>query len=135
MTLQDFLDKTYTTFTILGNVYQKCRPHVVCKDGYKISVQAGYGWYCEPRENGKIKYTSVELGFPNREDELINEYAEDPDDLCGTVYGYVPAEIVEELILKHGGFAEIDKWQETLNSRIFDEKSKWDLLTLFKAEG
>lgn len=37
------------------------------------------------------------------EDELINEYAEDDSDYTNTVYGYVPIEIVEELINKHGG--------------------------------
>lgn len=48
-------------------------------------------------------YESVELGFPSTEDELINEYAEDDSDYTKTVYGYVPIEIVEELINKHGG--------------------------------
>ena len=47
-------------------------------------------------------YESVELGFPSIEDELINEYAED-EPYTETVYGYVPIEIVEELINKHGG--------------------------------
>ena len=47
-------------------------------------------------------YESVELGYPSIEDELINEYAED-EPYTETVYGYVPIEIVEELINKHGG--------------------------------
>ena len=48
-------------------------------------------------------YESVELGFPSVEDELINEYAEDCMNYTETVYGYVPIEIVEKLIEKHGG--------------------------------
>ena len=43
------------------------------------------------------------LGYPSSEDELINEYAEDCMDYTKTVYGYVPIEIVEKLIEKHGG--------------------------------
>lgn len=38
------------------------------------------------------------------EDELINEYAEGLD-YTDTAYGYVPIEIVEKLIEKHGGIA------------------------------
>lgn len=52
---------------------------------------------------GVQDYESVELGYPSMEDELINEYAEDDSDYTKTVYGYVPIEIVEELINKHGG--------------------------------
>ena len=39
--------------------------------------------------------------------ELINKYAE-CEDYTQTVYGYVPIEIVEELIEKHGGFKPIN---------------------------
>lgn len=51
---------------------------------------------------GPQDYEEVELGYPSNEDELINDYAED-DDYTGTVYGYVPIEVVEKLIEKHGG--------------------------------
>lgn len=58
-------------------------------------------------------YESVELGFPSEEDELINEYAEgddyDYDDYTNRVYGYVPVEVVEKLIEKHGGFKGVDR--------------------------
>lgn len=68
-----------------------------------ISVQASSFHYCKPRLNGIQDYESVELGFPSTEDELINEYAEDDSDYTKTVYGYVPIEIIEELVNKHGG--------------------------------
>ena len=45
----------------------------------------------------------MELGYPSEPDELIEEYAEDWDDLTDTVYGYVPIEIVDKLLEKHGG--------------------------------
>ena len=51
--------------------------------------------------NGTI-YSLVELGFPSVEDVLINEFAETKN-YTNTVYGYVDVDIVESLILKHGG--------------------------------
>jgi len=48
-------------------------------------------------------YSSVELGYPSERDDLIMEYAEDQDNPTETVYGWVPIEVVEELLKKHGG--------------------------------
>jgi hypothetical protein len=89
-----------------GYVLQERRPYVKCKDGFGISIQASDGHYCTPRVNGDVIYEEVELGYPNMEDELIAEYAEDPDDLTDTVYGWVPVDIVNQLIEKHGGIVE-----------------------------
>lgn len=79
------------------------RPAIECADGFTISVQASEGHYCSPRIDGADQYENVELGFPNMEEPLIADYAEDPDDLTLTVYGYVPIEVVNKLIEKHGG--------------------------------
>lgn len=87
-------------------IIQDIRPYVKCKDGFGISIQASDGHYCEPRVNGDVIYEEVELGYPNMEDELIADYAEDPDNLTKTVYGYVPVHIVNQLIEKHGGIVE-----------------------------
>lgn len=76
---------------------------IVCRDGFSISVQANNFTYCTPRIDCGWPYSEVELGFPSEEDELINEYAEDDGDYTDTVYGYVPIEIVNTLIEKHGG--------------------------------
>lgn len=92
--------------SMFGGTIQGIRPQVVCKDGFKISVQASKFHYCEPRVNGDVIYEEVELGYPNMEDELIAEYAEDPDRLTKTVYAYVPVDIVNQLIEKHGGIVE-----------------------------
>jgi hypothetical protein len=80
-------------------------PPIVCVDGFEISVQASECHYCQPREDNAPQYTHVECGFPNAEPELILEYAENPDDPTETVYGYVPIELVEQLITLHGGIA------------------------------
>lgn len=82
---------------------------VVCADGYSLSIQASSTNYCEPREDIKdvSAYESFELGFPSSKDEEIMEWAEDQEDPTGTVYGWVPRDVVEVLIKKHGGVVSI----------------------------
>ena len=106
-TVNKFLKGTLKTVKLnFGYVLQERRPRVKCKDGFEISIQASDSHYCTPRVNGDVIYEKVELGFPNMEDELIADYAEDPDNLTETVYGYVPIHIVNQLIEKHGGIVE-----------------------------
>lgn len=86
---------------------RKMYEYVTCEDGFRVSIQGNATGYCNPRDNTG-PYTEVELGFPNRVDNLILKYAEDPDNPCGTVYGYVPSEVVLEMILAHGGMVSGD---------------------------
>jgi hypothetical protein len=81
-------------------------PPIMCYDGFSVSIQAGQYSYCQPRNNDG-PYTHFELGFPSRADELIQVYAEDPDQPTGTVYPQVPLELVLALIAKHGGRVEV----------------------------
>ena len=76
---------------------------VVCADGFSMSVQAHQTAYCSPRRDYADPYTSVEVGFPSEKEELLMEWCEDPDDPTGTVYGWVPTQIVTNVIAKHGG--------------------------------
>ena len=76
---------------------------VVCKDGFTMSVQASDGNYCVPRQNNAKSYSEVEIGFPSRKEPSIMTYAENKQDPCGTVYGYVPVDLVRHIIDKHGG--------------------------------
>jgi hypothetical protein len=76
-------------------------PAVRCKDGFRMSVQASEGHYCSPRSN-ECAYTEVEVGYPSEVEPLLTPYAEG-DDLTNTIYGYVPVEVVEAVIAKHGG--------------------------------
>ncbi len=109
--INDFLRRTYIKrdmeSCILGKEMIEVRERAVCKDGYEVSIQATEYTYCSPRltfkPNETQTYTAVELGFPNISDDLLDEYAEDPDEPTGTVYGYVPIELVVKLIEKHGG--------------------------------
>lgn len=105
MTVKDWLEKSIKINTYYDGTFeiQANRPRLYCNDGYSISVQASEFHYCSPRLNGLQDYKSVELGYPSAEDELINDYAEDALNYTDTVYGYVPIEVVEKLIEKHGG--------------------------------
>lgn len=75
---------------------------IKCLDGFSLSVQATEGAYCQPRDNFG-PWSSVEVGFPSAKPELIMSYAEQAEIPTETVYGYVPIELVEELIALHGG--------------------------------
>jgi len=79
---------------------------VVCADGFKMSVQAHDGAYCSPRMNGADRYEEVEVGFPSEREELIMQYAEEPDVPTQTVYGYVPVQVVTNVLAKHGGIVD-----------------------------
>lgn len=79
------------------------RPRVECADGFSISIQASELHYCEPRTSENVDYEEVELGFPSEKEKLFLPFAEEEDDPTGTVYGYVPVELVDEALQKHGG--------------------------------
>ena len=76
---------------------------VVCSDGFRMSVQANEAAYCEPRINDAERYTAAEVGFPSREEPLLMRWAESPNKPTGTVYGWVPAQVIVNVIAKHGG--------------------------------
>lgn len=98
MTLSEFI---IVTSKESKHGYSELKPKIICNDGFEISVQAGIGLYSSPRKYAK-EYTSFELGFPSNEENLIKKYAES-DDYNNTVYPYTPAEIVQQVIEKHGG--------------------------------
>ena len=81
-------------------------PRIVCKDGFSMSVQAGKYYYCTPREEHPQAWDEVECGFPSEKESSLMEYAECPDTPTDTVYGYVPVQVVEEIIERHGGIVE-----------------------------
>jgi hypothetical protein len=96
------------------NGFRLC-PRITCVDGFSLSVQAGEFNYCTPRINSD-NYLSVEVGFPSEKDDDLMEYAENPETPTETVYGYVPVDVVERVIEKHGGMNchHIDKLAQEL---------------------
>lgn len=97
MNLQQFIKDTFDSEKEYFN-----RPRIYCKDGFNMSVQGSQGHYCSPRSNQDF-YHSMEIGFPSQEEESILEFAEEKEIPTGTVYGWVPCELIQELIDKHGG--------------------------------
>jgi hypothetical protein len=91
--------RRYRTLTIAS----LNKPRIECVDGFNMSVQASYYHYATPRDDFADHYTHVEVGFPSMGDELLTPYADDPEDVIETIYGYVPVEIVVAVIEKHGG--------------------------------
>ncbi len=81
----------------------KLNEKVVCADGFSMSVQANAGAYCLPRMTDAPIYREVEVGFPNMEEPLLMEWAEDAGKPTDTVYGWVPVQVVTNVIAKHGG--------------------------------
>ena len=82
-------------------------PPIICKDGFQMSVQASGSHYCEPRELlADGAYTKWEVGFPSAEEETLMPYCSEPEEPLETVYGWVPTEVIDALIEKHGGLRD-----------------------------
>ena len=84
-------------------------PHIICADGFSMSVQVGYSLYSTPKKIAK-RYSAVEIGYPSDHEPLIEKWAEfapfDEDevpDYTDTVYPYVPVGVVDKVLKKHGG--------------------------------
>ena len=84
----------------------KLNTKIICADGFSMSVQASGTAYCTPRKTGAVRYSEVEIGFPSSREDLLLEYAEDQGNPTETIYGWVPANIVSLVIVKHGGIVE-----------------------------
>ncbi len=78
------------------------RKRIVCTDGFSMSVQANEGSYCTPRDDIG-PWSACEIGFPSEPEQAIVSYAEDADKPTETVYGWVPVDVVDAVIAKHGG--------------------------------
>jgi len=105
MKINEFIQKYRKVKKLVPGMTISHNPHVICKDGFEMSVQAGQSLYSEPRDVVD-SYEEAEVGFPSTEESLLTSYAEDEENLCGTVYGYVPCSIIDEVIEKHGGIDE-----------------------------
>ena len=105
MKINEFIQKYRKVRKLVPGMTSSHTPHVICKDGFKMSVQAGQSLYSTPKDVAD-DYEEAEVGFPSTEETLLTTYAEDNNNLCDTVYGYVPCSIIDEVIEKHGGIDE-----------------------------
>lgn len=94
------------TFPALPSQGEVCKAAIVCADTFTMSVQASAYHYCTPRNNTG-PYTAFEVGYPSEMEELLLPYAEDKEHPTDTVYGWVPAEVIDKVIEKHGGFIKV----------------------------
>lgn len=81
--------------------YEPIKP-IECVDGFTISVQATRHHYCTPRNNTG-SWTAVECGFPSADVPELADYKDGGDTDTESVFAYVPVEIVEAVLAKHGG--------------------------------
>ena len=74
------------------------------KDGLSLSVQASDNHMCYPRETIKddSEYEEVEIYSHGVYVHELVHYASE----TMFTYGYVPVEVMEELVEKHGGIKE-----------------------------
>ena len=49
----------------------------------------------------------MEIGFPSDEEILLSDYKEGDNLDVRSVFGYVPVEVIIQIIKKHGGFKKI----------------------------
>lgn len=77
-----------------------CMPVIRLKDGICLSVQCADGTYAL-EEHGQ--FTAMEVGFPTARIEELMEYADDPDKPTKTIYPFVPVDVINGIINKHGG--------------------------------
>lgn len=96
---------------------------VHCADGFSISIQASKFHCCVPREylpDGN--YSAWELGFPSETEPLILEYQDSsPRKPTETIYPFVPTDVVNAMIAKHGGLKE----NETIPYRLLLDGHVW----------
>lgn len=81
-------------------------PKIFCNDGFSMSVQASPTHYSTKKQDNDSEYAEVEVGFPSENEPDLLPYKEQgTNDTPHTesVYPYVPTEIVEKIIKKHGG--------------------------------
>ena len=79
------------------------RMPVVCKDGLVLSVQASRFHYCTPRQD-RGPHTAFEVRvLSDHDEELLAAYRS--GDVPGTspLFAWVPAQVIDEVIRKHGG--------------------------------
>ena len=100
-------------------------PAVHCADGFWMSVQATEGHYCEPRITSReapCPYTKWEVLARDRDPMLEPFFGwEDDDGAC--FYKFVPTEVIEAIVEKHGG--DVTDWE-----KIEAEETKAKTVTL-----
>jgi hypothetical protein len=116
MTVNEFLKKYYNVHYI--------RPHAICKDGYKLSIQASPVHHCCVSDKSSDEYSHVEVklydGTSAKEIARLakHSYGYDNQDL---VFDNVDVEFLDYYLTSvHGGIigSEIDKTWELIQKSM-----------------
>ena len=102
MSVENYIQAWVKSGEVYGARRRLPAPPIVCKDGFKFSVQASESHYCTPRSDHADAYTHFEVGFPSVLEESLAPYAEELH-TTETVFGWVPLRVIVYLIDKHGG--------------------------------
>lgn len=111
--INEYLLKYRSYVTIAGVPLKDSTPHVICKDGFQMSVQAGRGCCSTPTDDEADYYSSVEVSSLSDDEPLLDQFRN--DEQCEgcylSDYHYVPVEVINEVLEKHGGvdYAEVDR--------------------------
>ena len=116
--VKDWANTWHKTFKIIQNPntqYPMVRVlrYVICRDGFKFSLQAGPSHYSEPKAIADY-YSAFEIGYPSAEESLWEQWIEPGNDPTESVYGWVPQDVINAVIKKHGGIDEREFIKEKL---------------------
>jgi len=106
--IDDWANAWFKAFKEITNpnsqfTHQRVPKHLMCKDGFTFSIQAGPTHYSTPKALAD-HYDAFEIGFPSASEPIWNQWKEDPDqDPTESVYGWVPSDIINHVIEFHGG--------------------------------
>ena len=64
MKINEFIQKYRIVKKIVPGMTSSYCPHVICKDGFKMSVQAGQSNYSTPKDVVD-SYEEAEVGYPS----------------------------------------------------------------------
>ena len=91
----------------MNNIRDHVRKYITCKDGFTMSVQASSHHYCSPKIDNAEEYEEVEVGYLSKHEPLLDKYNEGyglgDETYVSDVYCWVPANVVFNIIIKHGG--------------------------------
>ena len=92
--------------TILWNLLlssERIIPHLVCMDGFKMSVQMNGNFHYSQIDVHAKQIISCEIALLSQHEDLLNDYVDGND-----VFSYIPFEVVEKIVEKHGGLSHFE---------------------------
>lgn len=107
MEIEQWLEKTTRVLLLESKEIQLCRPPIVCRDGYTMSVQTeGDTLFATYKDTPKGRtYITLDVSEISEEDISLKPYEHlyKDNEAEEKVWAFVPIQVVERLIKKHGG--------------------------------